>query len=253
MIGDRELPAFRQGYYELLVALFGKEPEGELLQRLSDGIIERIEAARNLHPLLAQGWAGIEHFLAQTPSEDLTEKVADEYVRLFIGPHATTVNLYESFYLTGRLWDRPLANLRIFLTAIGIEKSDGYAEPEDFLAFELAVMRWLIGKQLKAVDQEEETRWLKLQVDFLREHLLVWVPACAQDIEKAEGASFYCAAAMILRGLVETERALFHGWGVDKGASLEEVRRRYGAIPMWRGPTFEMPGDEAEEALPPKK
>lgn len=252
MIGDRDILNFRQGYYELLVSLFWREPAGGLLQRLSDGIGERIQAARNLHPLLAEGWEGIERFLADTPAAELEETGANEYVRLFVGPHETTVNPYESFYFTGRMWDRPLADLRTFLKAIGIEKQDGYAEPEDFIAFELEVMRWLIGKQLEASDQAEETRWLRLQADFLREHLLVWVPACAQDIEKAKGAYLYRAIAMILRGLVDMERAMFSEWDMEKVASLEEVRQRYGAVPMWKGPTFDMPGEDVKDPLPPR-
>jgi len=252
MVGDRELLAFRQGYYELLVSLFWREPPGDLLQHLSDGMSERIQAARNLHTLLGEGWEGIQRFLAETPSKELAETVADEYTRLFIGPHDTQVYPYESFYLTGRLLDRPLANLKTRLKGIGIEKQEGYPEPEDFLAFELEVMRWLIGKQLKAPDQEEETRRLKLQADFLREHLLVWVPTCAEDIERAQGANFYRGVAMILKAFAQMERTLLHEWGLDKITSLEEVRRRFGAIPMWKGPTFEMPSDEPETPSGPK-
>jgi len=252
MVGDRELLAFRQGYYELLVSLFWREPPGDLLQHLSDGMSERIQAARNLHTLLGEGWEGIQRFLAETPSKELAETVADEYTRLFIGPHDTQVYPYESFYLTGRLLDRPLANLKTRLKGIGIEKQEGYPEPEDFLAFELEVMRWLTEKQKATTRPEEETPWVRCQADFLKEHLLVWVPTCAQDIEKAEGANFYCATALILQGLVEMERAFFREWGTDKVIPLEEARRRYGAMPTWKGPTFEMAGDEPEASLPPK-
>jgi len=252
MFGDRELLAFRQGYYSLLVSLFWKEPSGQILLDLSAGIKERIDACRNLHPLLGEGWEEIARFLKGMPSDQLAESVADEYTRLFIGPHGPVINPYESFYFTGRMWDRPLADLRNFLKAIGIEKQDGYAEPEDSLAFELEVMRWLIGKQLKAPDQEEETRRLKLQADFLREHLLVWVPTCAEDIERAQGANFYRGVAMILKAFAQMERTLLHEWGLDKITSLEEVRRRFGAIPMWKGPTFEMPSDEPETPSGPK-
>jgi len=216
---------------------------------LSDGIDERIEAARNLDPLLAEGWERIQRFFTERPPESLAETVADEYIRLFIGPHGPKVNPYESHYFTGRLLDRPLAEIRSFLKEIGIEKQEGYPEPEDFLAFELEVMRWLIGKQTAAANAEEK-RWLQHQADFLKEHLLVWVPACAQEIEQTQGANFYLAVAMILRGFLQIERTLFRDWGLDTIASLEEVRRRYGAIPTWKGPTFDMPGDEPEA---PKK
>lgn len=252
MIGDRDLLLFRQGYYNLLVSLFWKEPAGELLLHLSGGISERIQAARNLHPLLAEGWEEIRRFFTETPPEDLAETAVDEYTRLFIGPYDSTVNPYESFYFTGRMWDRPLADLRTFLKTIGIEKQDGYSEPEDSLAFELEVMRWLTGKQTAAAQQEEETRWLRLQTDFLREHLLVWVPTCAEDIERSQGAKFYRGLAIILRGFLEMERTLLREWGLDKVASLEEVRQLYRAMPMWKGPTFDMPGDEPEGPLPSK-
>jgi len=239
MIGDRELLLFRQDYYELFVALFWREPAGELLQRLSNPVGERIDAAGKLQPLMAEGWRELQRFFAETPAEDLAEAAADEYTHLFIGPHDPKVNPYESFYLTGRVWDRPLAAVRAFLKAVGLEKREGYAEPEDSLAFELEVMRWLIGKQLNAADHEGEERWLRLQAEFLREHLLVWAPACAEDIERSQGAKLYRGAAMILRGFLDMERGFFREWGGEPVASLEQLRKLHMAIPMWKGPTFE--------------
>ena len=122
----------------------------------------------------------IERFLGDTPPGQSAQNVAEEYIQLFIGPHNPEINAYESVYLTGRLFDRPLADIRTFLKAVGIEKVDEYSEPEDFLAFELEVMRWFVGKQLGATNPEEEKRWLRLQSEFLKEHLLVWAPACAR-------------------------------------------------------------------------
>jgi TorA maturation chaperone TorD len=252
MIGDRELLAFRQGYYELLVSLLWKEPTDELLRHLSNGINERIHAARNLHPLLAEGWQQTARFLAETPSEQLSETIADEYTRLFLGPHGPVINPYESYYFTGYLLDRPLADIRTFLKAVGIEKKEGYGEPEDFLAFELEVMRWLTSKQMTSAQPEEEKRWLQLQGNFLREHLIVWAPTCAQDIEGAKGANFFRGVGMILRGFLEVERVLLREWGLDKVISLEEVRQRYRALPMWKGPTFEAAIEKAESPSPQK-
>ena len=252
MASDRDILLFRQGYYNLLVALFWKEPAAELLLHLSDGISERIQAARNLHPLLAEGWEEIRRFFTETPPEDLAETVADEYTRLFIGPYDSTVNPYESFYLTGRLLDRPLANVRTFLKAVGIERQEGYSEPEDFLAFELEVMRWLTGKQTTAAEPEEETRWLRLQAEFLKEHLLIWAPTCAEEIERSQGANFYRGSTMILRGFLEMERVLLREWGLDKVSSLEEARQLYKTIPMWKGPTFDGNAVNPEIPLPPK-
>jgi TorA maturation chaperone TorD len=252
MIPDPE-HSFRRDYYELLVALFRKEPAAELLQQLGKGIRERTQAARNLHPLLGQGWEEIKHFLAAMPSENLPETVSDEYTRLFIGPHGPVVNPYESFYLTGRMLERPLADIRTFLKAAGIQKLEEDPEPEDWLAFELEVMRWLIGKQLTAADSQEETRFLGLQSDFLKEHLLVWGPACARDIERATGARFYRSLAKILQGFLELELNFFRRRGLDKIASLDATRQRYGAVPTWKGPTFDVADDKSEAPSSEKK
>jgi TorA maturation chaperone TorD len=239
MIGDRELSAFRQGYYALLVTLFWREPPGELLRRLYDGITERIDASRKLHALLGEGWELLNRFLTETPSDQWTGAVADEYVRLFIGPHGPRVTPYESYYFTGHLLDRPLAKLREELKTLGIEKTEEQAEPEDFLAFELEVMRWLIGKQMAAAQPEEEHSWLQRQSDFLKHHLLIWAPTCAQDMAAAEAACFYRGAANILRGFLELERSFFPEDALNQIASLQEVRRLYGASPMWKGPTVD--------------
>jgi TorA maturation chaperone TorD len=240
MIDDRELLSFRQSYYEVLAALFRKEPSGELLRQLASGISERIQAARSLHPLLGAGWEDIERFVADTPPDRLAENVAEEYVRLFIGPFSAAVNPYESFYFTGRLLDRPLADVRRFLKSTGIEKLEDYPEPEDFLAVELEVMRWLVAKQLAAPDPKDARQWLQLQADFLKEHLLVWGPACAKDVERADRANFYRSVAKLLQGFLALELSFFREWGIDKVSSLEDVRQRHGVMPTWKGPTFDM-------------
>lgn len=251
MIDDRELLSFRQSYYEILGTLFRREPSGDLLQQLATGIEERTVAARNLHPLLGAGWEEIEGFLKKAPAESLADTVADEYTRLFIGPHGPEVNPYESYYLTGHLLDRPLADVRAFLKSAGLEKLEEYPEPEDFLAFELDVMRWLIGKQATATDPQEQTRVFHLQSDFLKEHLLVWAPACGRDIERAAGANFYRFAAKILQGFLALESSFLREWGFATATSLDAARLRYASHRTWKGPTFdpsrEKPGDPSSE------
>ena len=248
-VRDRELVEFRHTYYSLFVRFWWREPPVEFITALQEDITDRIDGAAAVNPLMGEGWQSIQRYLAEEAPED----VADEFTRLFLGPFGTQVNPYESYYLTGQLFKAPLVSLRGFLKRLGLEKrEDEFAEPEDVLAFELEVMRWLVDKQMTAANPEEETRWLQLQADFLKEHLLVWVPTCAEDIERAGGANFYRGAALILRGFLEVERSLFREWGLDKIASLEEARQRHGMSPTWKGPTFDVPGEEPEGPLPSK-
>ena len=240
MIGDRDLLEFRQGYYDLFVSLLWKEPAGDLLAALGEGLAERIGAARDLQPLLAEGWEEIGRVLADTSEEPLGERVAEEYTSLFIGPPGPEVSLYESAYLTGRLMDRPLATVRSFLGEIGIQKQEGFAEPEDFLAFELEIMRRLIARQRSAGDANEEDRWMGRQADFLKRHLLVWAPAAACDLESAMSAAFYRGVAKLLRAFLAFEQELFRGWGPELVPSLQQARQSLAGEGEWKGPLFDI-------------
>lgn len=248
MIGDRDLLAFRQGYYDLFVSLLWKEPAGELLAALGEGIEARIEAGRHLHPLLGGGWEAIAHFLDGADRGTLAESVGDEYTRLFLGPRGPEVNPYESFYLTGRLLNRPLAVVRSFLKEIGIAKQEGYAEPEDFLAFELEVVSRLIGRQRAAADPEAEVQALNLQAAFLKRHLLVWGPAAGNDLSEAKGAVFYRGVGRLLGGFLELERDLFKGWGPEELRSLDEARQSLARAREWQGPLLDFPAETDPEA-----
>ncbi len=239
MVGDRELLGLREDYYGLLVSLLWREPDAGLVRGLGLGLGERIAALREEVPELVEGWRRIEAFLADTPAEQAGEAAREEYTRLFIGPPHPELNLYESFYLTGHVLDRPLAVLRGELARLGIVKDGGYAEPEDFLAFELDVMRRLIRRQAEAADHEEEARWLRAQAAFLKGHLLVWAPAAARDLARAGGAPFYRAVGSLLEGFLAFERRLMEGWDPAPVATLEEARQRYAGTGAWRGPLLD--------------
>ena len=241
MLRDHDLVQFRQTYYRLFVKLLWKEPEAAFISGLQDDNAQtRTGAAAAVHPLMGSGWEDIEHYLANHRPGD----VATEYGRLFLEPFAKGVRPYASYYLTGQFFTEPLKTWRAFLKQLGVEKpAQGFSDPEDVLAFELDVMRWLIDKQAAA---ENTDPWLRLQATCLKEHLLVWAPSCAADIEQVPQADFYRGAAKILRGFLEVERSLFVDWGLDKVATLDEARAHYGARGQWRGPLFDMPDEETE-------
>ena len=117
MIGDQELAELRQKYYGLFVQLFWQEPRVKLLRSLLEGIEERTEAVASPSPVMAEGWRSIQQYLENNkPSE-----VDYEFAQLFIGPHQPEVTPYESYYLTGGMFQPPLANVRGFMKEVGLE------------------------------------------------------------------------------------------------------------------------------------
>jgi TorA maturation chaperone TorD len=233
---DHELSAFRHGYYGLFVSLLWREPTGALLDALAAEAPARVRPARRVEPRLAEGWNEIAAFLAREGA-GAAEAVGDEYLRLFVGPAAPEVNLYESWYLTGRVFDRPLADVRTFLARAGIEKDPAYAEPEDFLGFELEIMRTLVGREAVAEADERSVR--ELQNEFLKRHLLVWGPAAVQDLAAAPAARFYRGLSLLLGGFLETELEVCRGWSNDPVLDLGERRELHGRSKVFRGPVID--------------
>ena len=236
MKGDRELANLRQKHYGMFVKLFWKEPDSEFLLSLLSGIAEREKGSAQSSPLMSEGWKDIRLYLEKKGADE----VEYEFVQLFLGPHKPDIMPYESYYLTGGVFQAPLASVRGFMNEIGLEKKEGQLpEPEDTLGFELEIMNWMISKQTSTEDAETEEQWLELQARFLKKHLLVWGPTCAQEIESAPHAEFYMGAGKLLRGFLELEKQLFHGRGPEKIESLQTLRNRYGRKKEWKGPLFE--------------
>ena len=244
MIGDRELANLRQKYYGLFVKLFWKEPDSEFLLSLLEGIAEREKGSAQSSQLISEGWKDIRIYLEKKGAYE----VENEFVQLFLGPHEAEIIPYESYYLTGRMFQAPLAAVRGFMKEVGLEKKEGQLpEPEDTLGFELEIMNWLVVKQTSSEDAETEEQWLDKQARFLKEHLLVWGPAFAQEVESATHADFYKGAGKLLRGFLELEKQLFHDRGPEKIESLQTLRKRYGSRKEWKGPLFEpVPENKAD-------
>lgn len=238
MLADPDVLGFRRGYYDLLVGLLWREPAPDLVAALPVGLDDRVRAAGALEPRLAEGWGALARFFATVPAP--AEAVTEEYTRLFIGPQPR-LNLYESVYLAGRPYDRPLAVLRSTLRELGIEKAAGYPEPEDFVAFELEVMRVLLRRQASANDPDGHAQALAAQGTFLKRHLLVWGPAAGKDLAECGDASFYRGVGALLQGFLALERDHVGPWGPEELRTLEVARQLYAGRPDWQGPLLDFP------------
>ena len=95
---------------------------------------------------------------------------------------------FASYYLTGFLNDRPLANLRGDMSAIGIKRADGVREPEDHIASLFDMMAGLIrgdyGREFSVSEQRT----------FFAKHIEPWGQLLMRDIEGAKTAIFFAPA-----------------------------------------------------------
>ncbi|MEL0098308.1 MAG: molecular chaperone TorD family protein, partial [Opitutae bacterium] len=70
--------------------------------------------------------------------------IRNEYVSVFIGVGRGEILPFASYYLTGFLNDKPLANLRGEMGDIGVVRSEGVKEPEDHISSLFDIMAGLI-------------------------------------------------------------------------------------------------------------
>jgi TorA maturation chaperone TorD len=121
-----------------------------------------------------------------------------EYFDLFIGLGRGELLPYASYYLTGFLHERPLAELRANLRALGISRAAGVAEPEDHIAFTCECYAGLLEGRFGERSAAE---------GFFARHLRPWAGRCFADLEGAEAARFYRAVGRLGRVAIEIEQA----------------------------------------------
>ena len=131
------------------------------------------------------------------------DEVRDEYMRLFIGVGRGEILPYASYYLTGFLNDKPLANLRNDMAEFGIERADGVKDPEDHIASLYDIMSGMIRGAFG------EPTDLAVQARFFKKHIEPWAPLLMQDIEAAKSAVFYAPDGTIGRAFMDIESAAF--------------------------------------------
>lgn len=131
------------------------------------------------------------------------EAVAREYHDLFIGLGRGELLPYASFYLTGFLHEKPLADLRGALAELGIERAGGVTEPEDHIAALCDVMAGLITGSF-GVPAPVAT-----QQKFFDAFLVPWAGRFFHDLETAEAARLYAVVGRIGRLFVAVEQTAF--------------------------------------------
>lgn len=131
------------------------------------------------------------------------EAAESEYNELFIGVTRGELIPYASYYLTGFLHERPLAELRTAMSKLGISRAEGVVDPEDHIAALCEMMRGMMtgvfGKPMP----------LPEQCAFFDEHIAKWATKFFEDLEVAESSKFYVPVGRIGRHFMSIEAEAF--------------------------------------------
>jgi TorA maturation chaperone TorD len=184
-----EIDLARAQEYALLSSLLLHSPSGEFLQRLT--------LLRGDSTELGRAHAA----LAEAASRAETGAVAREHFTLFSGLGRGELLPYASYYLTGFVQGRPLADLRQALAQLGIERAEGQSEPEDHAAILLEIMAGLASGSLGAPAGSDR--------EFFGAHLGPWITRFFSDLERSSSANFYAKVGALGRTFMEIERRGF--------------------------------------------
>jgi TorA maturation chaperone TorD len=175
--------------YTLLSTLLLRSPDIELLRRLQ-------HLRGDDSPL------GIAHqMVADSATRTDADSVSREYFALFIGLGRGELLPYASYYLTGFVHGRPLAKLRQDLQRLGIERAEGYAEPEDHAGILLEIMAGLAVGVIPGSAGADQR--------FFQDYLSPWIGTFFSDLTRARSAQFYAAVGNLGTTFLDIERRGF--------------------------------------------
>lgn len=164
---DTGLDAGRAGAFALLGRLLTAPADAGLLDTLRALPADSSEIGAALGALAAAA-------AAATP-----EAASRAYQVLFVGVGRGELLPYASYYRTGFLNERPLAELRDALRALGVDRAPGVVEPEDHLGFVCQVMAGLLDGRFPGGPDAAEA--------FQDRHLRPWAARAFSDLETARG------------------------------------------------------------------
>ncbi|MBU8538560.1 TorD/DmsD family molecular chaperone [Falsiroseomonas tokyonensis] len=179
--------AERARLFALLGRLLGAAPDA--------GLLIRMRALRAETGELGAAYGD----LAEAAGRCQAEAAEREFFNLFIGVGRGELLPYASYYLTGFLHERPLADLRGDLDRLGIARVEGVAEPEDHIAFLCEAYAGLLAGAFPVAAEAA--------MPFFTRHIRPWAARFFADLEKAQAADFYRAVGRLGRLAVEVEAA----------------------------------------------
>ncbi|AAV95077.1 molecular chaperone TorD family protein [Ruegeria pomeroyi] len=126
-----------------------------------------------------------------------------EFNALFIGLGRGELLPYASYYLTGFLNEKPLAQLRQDMAARAITRAPNVFEPEDNIASLMEMMAGMIVGRFSTPAPLADQRL------FWSRHIGPWAGHFYSDLEGAEASVLYASVGAAGRVFMEIEREAF--------------------------------------------
>ena len=141
--------------------------------------------------------------LARVAKISKPKAVRTEYNALFIGLGRGELLPFASYYLTGFLNEKPLANLRATMADFGMTRANDVFEPEDNIASLMEMMAGMIVGRFGRVASVAE------QQAFFNAHISTWATHYFNDLQGAKSSIFYASIGAVGLAFMEIEKEAF--------------------------------------------
>lgn len=200
----------RANVYAILSRCYEREIDEETAAAIAGGKTVRFEDGS-----LADAWSGMVNAMEPREGVDLIENLAVDFDRVFFGMGPRSAKRafpYESVYTSerGLMKQDAYAEVLHEFRSRGFAKAEGFHEPEDHLAVELAYMEKLsrhAAVSLRGGDEEAAEAALMAQGEFAAVHLANWIDRFSVEAEQAATEPFYRSLAVFTRLFIGADRA----------------------------------------------
>jgi len=182
-----------------VLALGFRRPSADGVEALAEGGTRRLltDAADLLLVPQSIQWQQLGHFCEDVEThgaEAVASELLVEYGRLFLGPGTLPCPPYGSMYLDGVVMGPSALDAVRRYQDDGLKVHASWREPPDHIAVELGFMARLSAAYSRADDADEDAdaaRLLRIQAEFLRDHLGRWAPLFAERLGQATSCHLF--------------------------------------------------------------
>lgn len=204
----KELMADRARIYSFLSRIYREELDKEFLCRMKQGFnsVDCEDAE------LSRVYNNLRIFLNHVEIDDeLVTGLASDYADLFLGIGKHPAHPYESVYRRGNgtIMGKPRDEVVGLYGKERLRRVEWFKEPEDHVAIEFEFMAYLCLKEKETMEVGPavgDQPWIRIQLDFLKQHLKTWVPAfCNNILECPTTYEFYDGIAEFTKQYIIVE------------------------------------------------
>lgn len=212
-----DIASGRVALYNLLIAVFERPPDHNLLAKIRGGAFEQLLSG--YRELGEKGFrAGLDTIssyrvgIKEKSDEAVLTELSVDRTKILRGTgHRDLKPPYEGLYKKGTGFGESVREVRRFYRKAGIVPDETVTEAADYLCVELDFMKQLClrEKTLRLREGELEqaiAQTIALQEEFLRMHLGAWVGAFCSAVKKHASTDFHRGFAFILDAYIRTER-----------------------------------------------